>query len=236
MNYKSLKYFKLNELKTIASGLKLNSNQSKNYLIKDIKNKLNPKLKYKIGKQLGQSGKEGTTYSVFSEDGSEYAMKTFRKTKASSTLIKEAQLQKIASSFNISPKVIEINTEAKYIVMEKMDKHLHDVMKKQNGELSETQQKQIIKLFKTLDKAKILHGDVNILNYMYKNKKLYIIDFGMSKEINSSLIKKLGTSNPNMDIMTLGFVLKLKELKCPPSSYSYLVTFLSKEQKNLFKL
>ena len=31
--------------------------------------------------------------------------------------------------------------------------------------------------------------------------------------------------------MTLGFVLKLKELKCPETSYSHLVSYISNEDK-----
>ncbi|MEI8301453.1 MAG: hypothetical protein WCG10_07610 [Chlamydiota bacterium] len=40
--------------------------------------------------------------------------KTFRKTKSSDRLRKEAQLQEKASEFNISPKIIEIDTVSKY--------------------------------------------------------------------------------------------------------------------------
>ena len=71
---------------------------------------------------------------------------------------------------------------------------------------------------------------------MYKNKKLYIIDFGMSKEIDDKLTKKLGTETPNIDIMTLGFVLKLKEFKCPESSYSYLIKYISSDNQKKFNI
>jgi hypothetical protein len=71
---------------------------------------------------------------------------------------------------------------------------------------------------------------------MYKDKKLYIIDFGMSKEIDEKLIKKLGTKTPNLDLMTLGFILKLKEFKCPFSSYSYLIKHIKEDEIQKFKL
>ena len=148
--------------------------------------------KYVKIKQLGEKGKEGTTFLVKTIDGNEYAMKTFKKTKSSDRLRKEAYLQEKASEFNITPKIIEIDTISKYIVMEKLDEHLIDKMKKQDGNLTENQQKQIIKIFKFLDKAKVFHADSNILNYMFKGKKLYIIDFGMSQLIDEKLIKKLG--------------------------------------------
>ena len=71
---------------------------------------------------------------------------------------------------------------------------------------------------------------------MFKNKKLFIIDFGMSKEIDDKLIKKLGTNTPNIDLMNLGFILKLKELNCVESSYSHLLTYVSETEKVKFNL
>ena len=163
-------------------------------------------------------------------------MKTFRKNKSSTTLRKEAELQNMAAGEGASPRVIDIDTVSKYIVMEKMDKHLFDIMKKSSGNISHNVQRQIITLFRKLDKAGVFHGDANLMNYMFKGRKLYIIDFGMSKEITTSLVKKLGTVTPNLDIMTLGLVLKLREMGSPSSSYSYLVKFLKEEQKSRFSL
>ena len=71
---------------------------------------------------------------------------------------------------------------------------------------------------------------------MYKKNKLYMIDFGMSKKIDDKLIKKLKTNTPNMSLMNLGFILKLKELNCPKTSYSYLMKFLSDENIKKLKL
>ena len=149
-------------------------------------------------------------------------MKTFRKHKSPITLKQEVKLQKIAGKAGISPQVIDKDLVSKYIVMTKMDYHLIDVMKKQKGILKQIQQKQILEIFKKLDEIGIFHADANILNYMIKDGKIYIIDFGMSKIIDDGLIKKLGTSTPNLNIMTLGLVLKLKELGCPSESYKTL--------------
>jgi len=244
MDYTKFKYYTYTELKTIASDMGLKIRRSKDCLMGDIieglkeyeqykKDKLD---KYTRVKQLGESGKEGTTYLVTNDSGDEYAMKTFRKQKSSATLRKEADLQKMAADEGISPNIVDIDTVSKYIVMEKMDKHLLKLMTKQQGDLKKSQQKQIICIFKKLDKAKVFHGDSNILNYMFKGKKMYIIDFGMAKEINTGLIKKLGTTTPNIDIMTLGLVIKLKELGCPPTSYKYLTPHLSEEQLTRFNL
>lgn len=244
-----MKRFKLerhtyNELKEMAQEMGLRPRRSRKELMADILTALKEYESYKKDKldryermsQLGEKGKEGTTYLVRDKSGQEYAMKTFRKHKSSTTLRKEAELQNMAASEGASPKVVDIDTVSKYIVMEKLDKHLYEVMKKNGGDLTQSIQKQIITLYRKLDRAGVFHGDANILNYMIKGRKLYIIDFGMAKEITQSLVRKLGTSTPNMSIMTLGLVLKLRDMGSPISSYSYLVKFLNEEQRSQFSI
>ena len=244
MNKSDLKKIKYDELKNIAKDMDFKIPKTKDQLIdmmiecfteyeKYKKQKID---KYEKIKQLGEKGKEGLTYLVKTEKGDEYAMKTFKKNKSSTKLREEARLQEMAYECGVSPKVIEIDTVSKYIVMDLLDKHLADVIQKQKGDMTKLQQKQIINIFKGLDKAKVFHADSNILNYMFKNKKLFIIDFGMSKEIDDKLIKKLGTNTPNIDLMNLGFILKLKELNCVESSYSHLLTYVSETEKVKFNL
>jgi tRNA A-37 threonylcarbamoyl transferase component Bud32 len=244
MNISQLKNLSYTELKDIAKDMDISIPKNKDELVKTMlkcfkeweKYKKEKIDKYEKIKQLGEKGKEGIVYLVKTKDGKEYAMKTFKSNKSSDKLRKEAELQCMASEYNIAPKVIEIDTVKKTIVMEKMDKHLIELIKNQEGDLKESQQKQIIKIYEQLDKAKVFHADSNILNYMYKGKKLYIIDFGMSKEIDDKLIKSLGTSTPNIDLMTLGFILKLKELNCKESSYSYFLNYVSDDNKTKFGL
>jgi tRNA A-37 threonylcarbamoyl transferase component Bud32 len=244
MNYTKLKIFDFDELKKIAEEMGIKVRCNKDHMIHDILAEMHEYERYKKDKidkyvrkvQLGEKGKEGTTYLVENANKDEYAMKTFRKQKSSHMLRKEANLQQIAANKGISPNIIEIDTVSKYIVMEKMDGHLFDIMKKQNGNLKQSYQKQIVKIFKMLDEAKVFHGDSNILNYMFKGSKIYIIDFGMAKKIDTMLIKKLGTKTPNINIMTLGLTLKLKELGCPPSSYSLFLKYLTEGQIKNFNL
>lgn len=194
--------------------------------------------KYTVLKQIGNTGSQGVTYLVKNKETGEFmAMKTFATNKSKNRLQKEAELQQIASSVDIAPKIFDVNLEKKYIVMELMDRHLYDVMKMQEGNLTEEQQRSILNIFKKLDECHVLHGDVNILNYMYRNTgELAIIDFGMSKLVDKTLEKKLNTKQPNYDLMTLAFVLKLKDLKCPETSYSYLINFIPDETKNKYGL
>ena len=180
MDYSQLENYSYIELKNLAQNMDLSIKRNKVGLIEEITNAFKEYETYKRTKidkyerfeQLGEKGKEGTTFLVKTKDGSEYAMKTFRKQKSSSNLCKEAELQKMAADLGASPNVIDIDTVSKYIVMEKMDKHLVDLIKQQEGCLSKQQQKQIISIYKKLDKAGVFHGDANLLNYMFKGNKL----------------------------------------------------------------
>jgi predicted Ser/Thr protein kinase len=244
MDYKFLQDYKFNELKKLCHDMELKSRRSRDHMILDISKGFaeyeeykNKKVdKYTRVKQLGQKGKEGVTYLVTDKNGEEFAMKTFRKSKSSNTLKKEYYLQKQSSKFGIAPKVVEYDTVSKYIVMEVMEQSLVDVMSKQKGNLLKHQQHQILDLYKKLDNALVFHGDANISNYMFKGKQLYMIDYGFSKEITPLLKKKLNTETPNQDIMLIGFILKLKELRCPESSYKYLIQRIKPDQREKFNL
>ena len=245
MNYNQLENLSYIELKKLSVDLGINSKRSKEETLKGIVHAFKQYENYKknnIDKyikicQLGIKGKEGVTYLVKNkETNQEYAMKTFRKQKSSEKLRQEARLQQMAANSGISPNIIDIDTVSKHIIMDKMDKHLIESIKKQEGNLSKAHQKQIINIYKNLDNVGVFHADANLLNYMFKGKQIYIIDFGMSKEITNELVRKLGTTTPNLHIMTLGLILKLKEMNCPPSSYEYLSKFIAEDQREKFSI
>ena len=200
--------------------------------------KVNDKVKihklYTLIGQLGEKGKEGRTYLVTDKFNCEYAMKTFRKNKSAIKMKDEIDLQRACSNIKISPKIIHYDLDKKYIVMEVMDSHLLDEMKKVGGLVTENQQRQLIEIYKKLDKAKVFQGDANILNYMIKNGKIYIIDFGFAQYIDEKLIKRVKSTQPNYELMLLGFILKLKELNCPPASYNILKGHLSISNRKTF--
>ena len=87
-----------------------------------------------------------------------------------------------------------------------------------------------------LDQCKVFHADSNLINYMLKDDKIYIIDFGMSKLIDDKLIKKLNTNTPNLEFMNLGFILKLKEFKFNSSSFKVLLSFVSNSNRMKYGL
>lgn len=190
--------------------------------------------KYVKKNQLGMKGKEARTFLVEDKFGCEYAMKVFRKNKSTDKLAEEVVLQRRCSNKGISPKIIDYDTNKKFIVMEKMDFHLLDVLQEMNGNLSETFQTQILRIFKILDSLNVFHGDANPLNYMIKNGKIFLIDFGYSKHIDDTLRKKLGSKHPNSELMLLGFILKLKDMNCPPSSYNILKRHIKESIKKTY--
>lgn len=244
MDFSILEQYNFTELKNIARKMNIIHTNSKQGTLDIIKKALleyelyknDIESKYIIGKQLGEPGKDGTTYLVTNKEGIEYAMKTFKKQKSSDLIRKEATLQQQAADCGVAPNVIEVDTISKFIVMDKLDKNLIDVMKKQNGNLTPQQQQQIVRIFQKLDTALVFQGDSNPINYMLKGKKIYLIDYGFAKEINSKLIKKLKTDTPNIKIMLLGFILKLKELNCPSTSYDFLITFLSEDDIEMYNI
>ena len=240
MSY-NLEKYKLPELKKLAEKMGIVPKRSRQEMIDNISAAFQEYEKYKKDKidkyikckQLGQKGKEGITFLVTDKHGKEMAMKTFRKTKSSVTLKREYTLQKKAAKAGISPKVYDYDTVSKYIVMEKMEGHLHDLILKQKGVLHKAQQHRIIEIFETLDNIGIFHNDANICNYMLKNGQIYIIDFGFAKEITPRLIKQIGTNKPNIKLMTIGFILKLKEMNVPEKSYSTLKKYIDCKQFQL---
>jgi predicted Ser/Thr protein kinase len=177
--------------------------------------------------QLGKSGKEGTTYLVNLEK-KYYAMKTFKKTKSTVNILKESEFQETASISKIAPKVYDVNLIDKYILMEVMDELLIDKMKRNDKTLDKKDQKRIIKIFETLDTLKILHNDPNLLNFMIKKNKIYIIDFGCSKKIDSKVVKK-GGKHPNIYYGISGIIRELKRNKADEESYKYLLKKLEED-------
>lgn len=186
------------------------------------------KLFNKTGTKLGFDGKEGKVYEVVYRNKI-YAKKQFKKTKSSKNIEKEVQFQILAAKFGLAPKVKEYNLEDKYIIMEKMEVNLFDILRKKEGKLTKKQQEEIIDIFEKLDKHYIFHKDANPLNFMYdKDKKLKMIDFGFAEMIEENSKVK----NPNMEYMVLGLLIKLQKF-FPNVEYKHLYKRLSKEQKEI---
>ena len=106
---------------------------------------------------------------------------------------------------------------------------MYKIVKKINtiqrqGTLTQHQQLIILEFFKVLDNIGIFHCNPDINNYMIKDNKIYIIDFGSASEINVKLIKT------NTQIMTIELINTLNKLKIPSSSWKYLKKILQYEE------
>lgn len=209
-----LENLSLPDLKKIAKKFEIPDQNTKQGLIESIYTRycdVKKYVSYTYVKQLGREGKDGRTFLAIDEHKNEVAIKIFKKNKRASSIEREAKLQMIAAEHGISPRVIDYDGEGKYIVMEKLDVNLFDRFREQQGQLTTSQQKAVIKLFRKLDDCKVFHGDPNPLNFMKKGRKWYIIDFGFAKPINKNTISRYG-EQPNMKYMPLGFKLKLRNI------------------------
>jgi tRNA A-37 threonylcarbamoyl transferase component Bud32 len=157
------------------------------YFFREMENR---DKKWIIKNTIGKPGKEGSGYIVYevNHPETEYVMKEFKPKKSFDKVRNEVLFQTIASLYEISPKILEYGRKPNpYIIMEKMNGgNISEVIMRQNGKLTLDQQQQLIKIYDTLDKIKIHHNDFNILNLMFNNNKLYIIDYGMSKILNEN--------------------------------------------------
>ena len=73
-------------------------------------------------------------------------MKTFPERKSYKNILKEADFQSLASSEGIAPLIYDVDPVHKYLVMDKLDKHLTQYLEENGGKLSKKFQKRILKI------------------------------------------------------------------------------------------
>ena len=205
------------------SNFKIVSNNKHEMIIRN--NDTNKIYSFLFGKQLGVTGKEGTTLLItLKETGQQYAFKIFKKNKAFSTLSKEAAFQYLASLDNITPRVFGIVFEEnktigiKGIIMEKLDYTLKELLKIQGGFLTKYQEFKLVEIVIKLSNICIFHGDNNPLNLMWSisDNKFYYIDFGFSKFLSQvksdkKLYKKLYWNLQVLNDCFIGYRLGFQE-------------------------
>lgn len=187
--------------------------------------------KYNVISQLGERGREARVFLVEDKFNCTYAAKQFRKNKSEDAIINEINLQRKCSKYEISPKIVDYNLKGKYIVMEKMACHLTQMIVDNGGTFSVFHQKSIVKMMKTLDRISVFQSDPNLLNYMVKNGKIYMIDFGAVKGPDAFI----QTASPNMDIGLVAFIMKMKDVGFPPATYAYMLARLPQDKQQLIK-
>ena len=208
MSIHQLEQLPSKQLLKIADTFGLKPTRKKKELVQSIFDRyceIQKYISYTYVRQLGHEGKDARTFLALDSNGKEVAVKLFRQTKKSALIRQEAEFQRIGATHGISPAIIEVNPDGKYIVMEKLDTNLYDVFREQNGILTDEQKSQIRRIFRTLDKCGILHGDPNPLNFMKKENKWYIIDYGFAT-------KSKPSDHANQVLMTLGFEIQLQRI------------------------
>jgi serine/threonine protein kinase len=168
---------------------------------------------YQKTKRLGE-GQSAITYLV-RRNGKKYAMKCFKPGVSQDAIRHEIECQIKAAGAGIAPYIHDFELGKKpYIVMELMEGHLFSVITS-GKELSREDQKDIVYIFETLDTLGMFQNDCNLMNYMYKDKALFMIDYGMMTECDPAQCQ-------NKTLGRLGFILKLKEFGLSPKNWKYI--------------
>ena len=145
------------------------------------------------------SGKEGSIH-VININGTNAILKQFKKTKSPNRVRREADFQLAAYNIGVAPEPFAIDLKLKRIYMCGIESRLVDIAKQRNPPaLTANEQMQIVLCMKKLDSIGILHNDGNCLNVMCQNEngenRIYIIDYGMAKQIDSKILRKTNTPN-----------------------------------------
>ncbi len=177
-----------------------------------------PMLSFQRAEQLGNDGKEGVTYAgrvlkAFSDTvfdvpvklrrGTGVAVKTFKPRKSGNRIEKEARLQQRCASKGVSPWVYSVDKVHKHIVMECMASTPVNTYK--GKPLPDDLQYQICALMRRMDEISVLHNDMNAHNVMFNKGRVYMIDFGLARDIKPKDLKKYGDS-PNVKVTLWGLV------------------------------
>jgi serine/threonine protein kinase len=161
---------------------------------------------FEVLEPLGVEGKDGQVFLVRRRVDAEcFAMKVFKPTKSVANIRRECAFQRRAAAAGLAPKIVsewEADESNRCFVMERMERTLEDLLRDQKGTLTKAQAGQIEALVRGLSRIKIMHNDGNIgKNLMERaDGTLLLIDFGMSKPIDSRVVKKFG-KEPNLGLL-----------------------------------
>ncbi len=153
-------------------------------------------VEYEIIESNIAQGKEGAI-SIVMVNNSPCVLKQFKSAKSKDRLSREATLQTEAAELGIAPEIYHVDYDKKQIFMQGLQYLLIDVVKSRSPPtITNREKQQIIDIFNSLDARGIFHNDGNARNLMINDDgKIYLIDYGMSKRIDSKLLKKTLTPN-----------------------------------------
>jgi len=153
-------------------------------------------VEYEIINANIAQGKEGTISIVMIND-SPCVLKQFKSAKSKDRLSREATLQSEAAELGIAPLIYHVDYDKKQIFMEGIQYLFIDVVKSRSPPtVTHAEKQQIVNIFNSLDARGVFHNDGNARNLMINDDmKIYLIDYGMSRRIDSKLLKKTLTPN-----------------------------------------
>ena len=164
---------------------------------------------------MTERGKDGVVTLVHF-NGKRAAHKVFRKNKNREDIRTELKFLKRVAALGIAPVLYgyDVTSNPASFVMQALGKTLVDVINDERGVLPDHYQRQMIDILSTLDRHGIHHGDVSALNFMtgtgMEERKLYVIDFGMSEWMTSAFLRKNG-NHANVKLGLSVFILKIRE-------------------------
>jgi serine/threonine protein kinase len=158
-----------------------------------------------LGPQLGHSGQTARVHA-----SGQNAVKIFNADIPAERIRREAVLQREAARQGLAPRVVSWDSTS--ITMERMDETLYHRLKRDGFRMAEPLQRRFIEILRGLDELRIFHGDPNPLNFMLKDGRLYIGDFGMASRITAATAAEHRTWGVNMAYMPMGFLMRLADV------------------------
>ena len=164
--------------------------------------------------KLGSHGKDAQVYSVLNRN-KKMAIKLFKKSKKIESIEQEIEFQKKIYKLGLCPKPYSMSSANKYISMQQIGdgETLWNRIVKHKGKMSVKEQKDLIEILEILDYQNIFHGDVSASNFLFDSDdsdRLYIIDFGMSNNIDEKFLKKNG-KDANIKLGLTFFIVRVRE-------------------------
>lgn len=160
-------------------------------------------------------GKDGTIIRIHQ---SRVLAKVFSKKKTPAQIEREYAFMKVGYRLGVSPRPYKLllattPQESSRILMDELcGPTLLDVIERDKGVLGDKYQKQVVDILRLLDREQLFHGDSSPSNFVYdeRDRRVYVIDYGMAKPITSGFLKKYG-AHPNLRLGLAFFVLRIRE-------------------------
>lgn len=129
--------------------------------------------------------------------------KQFPPKASTAKIAKEIEFGRLASAKGFGPRIHYENLGKRMFIMDAMDDTLCDVWKRQGHRLTGAQMAELADLIARSFAAGMVHNDPKCQNVMFKDGRMYLIDFGFTKPLrNAKYFSKMSPADfvgHNMD-------------------------------------